>query len=187
MIMDEREILLRRVAIKCKDFARQLSYHRAFKKYANSLKQSTYFWKTVYNNAIDLAVLDWFHLFGYHNDDLHWKNTVGNIEKFRNELFCHLSLSRDEFNEYWVKIKEYRDKDIAHIEVRPVSNVPEMTAALKAVGFYYEFTLKELSSYGDYSMEPKDLIQYHIKSLEQAERIVSPAYEATKSIFEKVF
>ena len=72
--MQEREKLLRRVGLKCADFARQLSYHRALNSYKDDFKLS--FWIYVYNNSIDLAVLDWFHLFGYHNDVLHWKQIV---------------------------------------------------------------------------------------------------------------
>jgi hypothetical protein len=41
----------------------------------------------MHNNAIDLAVLDWFHLFGYHNDDLHWKKVVQDVDGFRQGLF----------------------------------------------------------------------------------------------------
>ncbi|MFX0046479.1 MAG: hypothetical protein ACFE8Z_11570, partial [Candidatus Hermodarchaeota archaeon] len=54
----------RGVVLKCGDFARQLSYHLGLNKYRGQFKLN--FWVYVYNNAIDLAVLDWFHLFGYH-------------------------------------------------------------------------------------------------------------------------
>jgi len=67
--MKDREKLLRRVALKCADFARQLSYHRALNAYKDQVRAN--FWIYTYNNAIDLAILDWLHLFGYHNDDLH--------------------------------------------------------------------------------------------------------------------
>ena len=78
--MTERERILRRVALKCADFARQLSYHRALEEHDKDFKQN--FWIVMYNNSIDLAVLDWFHLFGYHNDDLHWKQIVHDIDAF---------------------------------------------------------------------------------------------------------
>jgi hypothetical protein len=183
--MEEREKRLRRVALKCGDFARQLSYHRAINKYRDDLKLN--FWIATYNNAIDLAVLDWFHLFGYHNDDLHWKNIVTNIPCFRNELHKFLKVNEKEFKAYWEEIKTYRDKDVAHIEIRPVSNVPEMTMALKAVSFYYQTVLKELSAFRNYGNWPADLMGFHRRSLKQAEHIVTIAYEATRNVPEKVF
>lgn len=183
--MEEREKKLRKVALKCGDFARQLSYHRAINKYKDDLKLN--FWIATYNNAIDLAVLDWFHLFGYHNDDLHWKNIVTDIPRFRDELYKFLKVREDEFKAYWEEIKTYRDKDVAHIEIRPVSNVPEMTMALKAVSFYYQTVLKELSTIRNYDNWPADLMHFHCRSLEQAEKIATKAYEATRDVSEKVF
>ena len=183
--MEQREILLRRVGLKCADFARQLSYHRVLNDYKDGFK--LYFWIYVFNNAIDLAVLDWFHLFGYHNDDLHWKQVVADIDAFRNQLLSHVNMTENEWKLYREEIKTYRDKDVAHIEVRPTSHVPEMSVAQKAVTYYYENVLKELTGFGDYSHWPKDLSDYHQRSMEQTKRIVESAYLATAHIRESVF
>ncbi len=183
--MEEREKRLRRVALKCGDFARQISYHRAFGQYQGTLKLN--FWIATFNNAIDLAVLDWIHLFGYHNDELHWKCVISDIEPFRDGLLNYIGLSEKEFNAYWNEIKTYRDKDIAHIQIRPVINVPDMTIALKACDFYYRSVLKELFRFRDYSNWPADLIDYHHRSLKQAKKILTVAYEATQNINESVF
>jgi hypothetical protein len=139
------------------------------------------------NNAIDLATLDWFHLFGYHSDDLHWKKVVNDINGFRDKLFSHLGITQNKWEEYRETIKIYRDKDVAHIEVRPVSNVPEMTVALKAVDFYYKVVLIELKSYSNYAQWPIDLLVYHKDSLEQSKTIVEAACNATLSHVEKVY
>lgn len=183
-IINDREKLLRRVALKCADFARQLSYHRGLAEYQDSFKQN--FWIYMYNNAIDLAVLDWFHIFGYHNDDLHWKQVVTDIPAFRSELFQLLEMTEDAWKTYRESVKVYRDKDIAHIEVRPVSQVPDMTLALKAAGFYYSTVLAELSVFGDYSGWPRQLDEYHIRSLEQTKEICGVAYRASRDIKEEV-
>ena len=135
--MEEREKILRRVGMKCRDFARQLSYHRALNRYKNQEgKFNLNFWTTVYNNTIDVASLDWFHLFGYHNDDLHWKNIVKDIDSFRCELLTTVELDERDWISYRETIKTYRDKDVAHIEIRPKSWVPDMTLALKATNLY---------------------------------------------------
>ena len=183
--MQEREKLLRRVGLKCADFARQLSYHRALNSYKDDFKLS--FWIYVYNNSIDLAVLDWFHLFGYHNDDLHWKQIVDDVDTFRQKLFHHVNMTEDNWKLYREKIKTYRDKDVAHIEVHPTSQVPEMSIALNAAAYYYQYVLQELSRYSDYSNWPKDLSEYHQRSLEQTKKILELAYTPTEQIKEQVF
>jgi hypothetical protein len=141
----------------------------------------------MYNNSIDLAVLDWFHLFGYHNDDLHWKQIVDDIDIFRQNLFHHISVSEDNWKLYREQIKNYRDKDVAHIQVRPTSQVPEMSIALNAGAYYYQYVLQELSGYSDYNNWPKDLLGYHHGSLAQTERILELAYPPTQQIEEQVF
>ena len=183
--MNDREKLLRRVALKCADFARQLSYHRALTRYQVEFNQN--FWIYMFNNAIDLAVLDWFHLFGYHNDDLHWKQVMPDIPAFRDELYQLLQKTEEEWKAYRDNIKDYRDKDIAHIEVRPVGNVPDMTIALKAASIYYSKVLSELSVLGDYKGWSGDLEEYYTRSLEQTKKIFDAAYEASRIIEERVF
>ena len=183
--MEQREKLLRRVGLKCADLARQLSYHHALNKCKDSFKLN--FWIYVFNNSIDLAVLDWFHLFGYQNDDLHWKKIVNDIEAFRESLFDHVNMTEDEWKSYRGKIKTYRDKDIAHIEVRPKSWVPEMGIALKAAAYYYDYVLKELAGFGDYSNWPQNLDEYYQRSFEQTKQIVEITYAATMGFEERVF
>ena len=186
--MEPREKILRRVGMKCRDFARQLSYHRALDRFkSHSGKFNLNFWTTVYNNSIDVAILDWFHLFGYHNDDLHWKKIVRDVAAFRSTLFASVGLDEQGWKSYREKVKTYRDKDVAHIEVRPKSWVPDMTLALKAADLYYKDVLKELAHFRDYSNEPVDLIAYCRDSQEQAEKILSVAYSSTSSMKEEVF
>lgn len=183
--MTKREKLLRRVGLKCADFARQLSYHRALHEYKEARKLN--FWIYMYNNAIDLAVLDWFHLFGYHNDDLHWKKVVNDIDDFRHRLLGCLGVTQEEWEKYRETIKTYRDKDVAHIEVCPVSNVPEMSVALEAADFYYKVVLAELKSYAIYDKWPDNLLEYHKNSFEQSKVIAENACNATANFIEKVY
>jgi hypothetical protein len=183
--MNEREELLRRVALKCADFARQLSYHRALAEYQGTFAQN--FWKYMYNNAIDLAVLDWFHLFGYHNDDLHWKQVVTDVPAFRSQLFQSLQMTEDAWKAYRETIKDYRDKDVAHIDVRPISQIPDMALALRATALYYSTVLAKLSAFRDYGGWPKQLEEYHLRSFEQTKIICGLAYRASRDIKEEVF
>src|SRR4030042_2713427 len=182
--MEKREKILRRVALKCLDFARQLSYFRALTKYDDL---SIYFWLYMHNNAIYMAVLDWFHLFGYSKDSLHWEKVIKDKKDFKQGLLTHLEIDEQTWQSYWKMVKKYRDKDVAHIEMRLRSHVPEMSMAINATNYYYETVLRELSEYSDYSGWTSDLIKYHQEYLEESKKIVLVAFEATKHIKECVF
>lgn len=142
----------------------------------------------MYNNTIDLAVLDFMHLFGSHSDDLHWKKVVNEIDHdiFRNNLHQSVGMTEGEWKADREKIKNYRDKDVAHIEVRPLSIVPEMTHALQAVAYYYSVVIAELSAFGDYSAWPEQIEDYYEKSLAQSKAISSLAIQASRGIQNKV-
>lgn len=183
--MDNREKKLRRVALKCGDFARQLSYHHALDTYRDNFKLN--FWIVMFNNSIDLAVLDWCHLFGSHKDDLHWKKVIIKSDDFRAGLFNFIGTDEEKWRNYRESIKNYRDKDVAHLEIRPRSFVPEMGIALQAAAYYYLCIQKELSNYPNYSKWPKDLIEYHNQSLAQTKLILTKAYESSKDIKEIVY
>gem|GEM_PF-4642624 len=171
----------------CLDFARQLSYHRALSRFRDdSGKFNLNFWTAVFNNSIDIATLDWLHLFGSDKDDLHWKKIVKDVPAFRSSLFASLGLYEQGWKSYRETVKTYRDKDVAHIEVRPRGWVPEMTLALKAADLYYKYVLSELSHFRDYSNEPADLIAYFEDSQRQTERILSLAYSSTSGMKEEL-
>ena len=167
-----RETILRRVAFKCVDCARQLFHHEAFTPYAEDFKYNNY-WIYCYNNSIDMAVLDWCHLFGNAEDELHWRNVISNVEDFRNDLLTFLDISFEDWEQYWNTVKDYRDKDVAHIEVRPVTNVPTMKLGITAVGFYYNSIISELRGFNDkYQVYPDDFFKYMQRYSEKAELFV---------------
>jgi hypothetical protein len=141
----------------------------------------------MFNNTINMTMLSWSHLFGNHNDDLHWKKIVDDVEIFRQRLLQSINMTDDEWRMYRKTIKDYRDKYIAHIEVKPVSQVPHLAPALLATTYYYSVVLEELSGYRDYSKWPNHLDEYYKKSLKQAKTIVSIAYSATSGIEERVY
>ena len=181
----DRNRLLNRVCLKCADFVRQLSLHRAFDGFQGKLRQN--FWIYIYNNSIDMAVLDWCHLFGSHSDDLHWKKIVPNIIEFREDLYKHLETNETTWIVYRDNLKGYRDKNVAHIEIRPLTNIPDMTFALDSVSFYYGSVIKVLKNENFYSKYPNDLSRYYADCLKQTKIYVSAAFDATKVFKEEVF
>jgi hypothetical protein len=152
------ETELRRAYLKCVDFCRQITYHRLMTPYIGNLKNNYFICS--FNNFIDLAVLDFCHLFGSRSDDLHWNNIVNAPDEFKNNLLKELKFTEDEWIKYWDSVKEYRDKDVAHLEIRPISNVPDMAIATIAIFFYYNSIIQELKKYKKYDMFLDDLSDY---------------------------
>ncbi len=181
----EREKTLNRVCLKCADFARQLSLHRAFDGIHSQLKQN--FWIYINNNAIDMAILDWCHLFGSHSDQLHWKRIIKDIDKFRGNLFKFLKISESTWRTYRENLKSYRDKNVAHIEVMPLVNVPDLTFALDSVIFYYNEVKEEIKNNGAHFVYPDDLEKYFQDCLDQTRKYISVSYASTNGLKEKVF
>jgi hypothetical protein len=107
-----------------------------------------------------MAVLDFCHLFGSYDDDLHWKNVIDNPDKFKDELLKKLGMDDKNWAQYWKLVKDYRNKDVAHLEIRPMANIPNMEAATTAVVFYYSSVIRELKSGGKYAMFLDNLSDY---------------------------
>ncbi|MDA8248605.1 MAG: hypothetical protein M0Z28_05445 [Rhodospirillales bacterium] len=151
------------------------------------------FWRVIYGNLLDLAVLEWCKLFGSDNaghQPTHWKNLVPASDHgtFRQDLLQHLKIDIDEWMSYREKMKTYRDTCVAHDDVRKrvdVTVYPDLNIAMESSYFYYSYLLKELRrrGIGDY---PTDLRTYCATFAEQATLIAREAMAATAEIKEKV-
>lgn len=185
--MDNKHRKYRRVIMLCYDFARQLSYHRALNRFKNQDdgRFNLNFWTSVYNNAIDIAVLEWCYFFKSHKDDLHWKLIVDDVDTFREGLLEHLNFNFNEWNDYRETILVYRDKGIAHHELKDSIDIPDMTIALNATGYYLNHVIGMLPKLSMYDNLPHDLIEYYEKSYQQLEKILSIAYHSTRKLLEE--
>lgn len=95
------------------------------------------FWREVSQNAMDLAVLDWCHLFGNKRDVLHWTNVFSEDPTFKQRLLEIAGVSEEEWTQYWGQMRKYRDKDVAHLEIQKISMRPAMAIAIKSTTFYF--------------------------------------------------
>jgi hypothetical protein len=53
------------------------------------------FWRVIYGNLTDMAVLKWCKLFGSDDDEkqpIHWKNTASDPEAFRKAMLASLGI-----------------------------------------------------------------------------------------------
>jgi hypothetical protein len=148
------------------------------------------FWRVIYGNLTDIAVIDWCKLFGSHDEDhqqVHWKNVFLNQDAFRSGMLQFISLSQSGFEAYWKEMKAYRDRHAAHLDFdkpRP-DRWPLLGHALPSSYYYYAQLLPALRARG-MTRYPDDLQSYGEAFLVQARDIAGVAMLATKGIHERL-
>jgi hypothetical protein len=148
------------------------------------------FWRLIYGDLMDIAVLEWCKLFGSDDDEkqtVHWKNVVPDVDAFRHDLLSRLNIPQETWKSYWDDIKRYRDQSVAHRDQRRVEikAYPTFDLALLSAYFYYEVVVAELSKLGVDRL-PKDLKDYGDAFADQCRDIATAAMKATQSFKEAV-
>lgn len=145
------------------------------------------FWRLIYGNLLDVAVLEWCKVFGTHAEPTHWKKVVADHDAFRKGLLAVLKVDEAAWVVYWEEMKNYRDNLIAHhIEDGGVKNYPRLDLALESSYYYYAYLIKELRALGEMKY-PDDLREYSDNFAAQANEIAKVALEATSRMNEKVY
>jgi hypothetical protein len=144
------------------------------------------FWRIIYGNLLDVAVLEWCKVFGSHSEPTHWKNVVTDHNKFRNGLLQSLNIDRTRWESYWDEMKKYRDTWIAHhTEPQASTHYPNLELALESSYYYYAFLIGELRDQGEIGF-PDDLRNYGDNFARHAINISREALAATAGIAEEV-
>ncbi len=165
--------------------ARNVAHHRSLEPLKDDFDQN--YWILVFNNFLDIAVLEWCKAFGSRNEATHWSNHVADPNAFRAGLLEHLAVSEEKWHSYWEHIKSYRDEVVAHHEsASMVTHYPDFGYALKACFYYYGILIKQLRAFHvlDY---PDSLEEYFDRSLAQARSFSEIAYHATRSLRDVVY
>lgn len=145
------------------------------------------FWRLIYGNLLDVAVLEWCKIFGTHAEPTHWKIVVTDHDAFRDGLLDLLEIDRATWEAYWEEMKNYRDNLIAHHieEGTEITTYPKLDLALESSYYYYTYLIKELRERGE-TRFPDDLKEYSARFAEQATEIAQKALGATTEIAERV-
>jgi hypothetical protein len=149
------------------------------------------FWRVIYGNLTDLAVLEWCKLFGSDNEEhqlLHWRNLAADPKAFRANLLDALGIYESKWLSYWKVMKAYRDHSVAHYDPKriEIKRYPDFDLALEAAYFYYGYIRTELFSYGIKQM-PDDFRDYAKDFTSQCEKVATAAMGATHDIKERIF
>jgi hypothetical protein len=151
---------LRRVALLCIHFARNLAFYRAGIVDGKLIRNSA-FWKTLNFNFYDLSILEWCKLFADFRGKHYWGKIVRNKEDFESGLLSTLSTKRDDLDAYVDEVRRCRDKFIAHLDSDQIDYRPHMDLALKSAIYYYQFILRHENEEDNYLDFPKDLQQFY--------------------------
>ncbi len=173
-----REERLRRVVLLCSGFSRNFAYYRAAMERLGAW-QSSEFWRTVCNNFLDQAVLEWCklfvdrkwnretktHIYGEH----HWRTIVRDPVSFQSDMLNSREMNEDEFADLVDSIKSYRNTFVAHLDTGRVMHIPSLGPAFVAVRFYHAYVVNEVS--GGFRNLPNDPLRYLDFSLTEARKV----------------
>jgi hypothetical protein len=166
---------------------RNVAFYRSLAPFQKSFAQN--YWIYVFNNFLDMAVLEWCKVFGSRGEETHWSTLVEDPDAFRTAMLAEFHLTRDEWDKYWERMKNYRDAHIAHHTRDPrVTKYPHLDIALRACFFYYKHLLRELRNVKDDPLYfyPPDLEAYYERLLVHAREVSEVAYAASRGIEDKV-
>jgi hypothetical protein len=150
---------LRRVVLLCAHFSRNLAYYRA--GHDRLTRASPSFWITIDGNFLDMAVMEWCKLFGDRNGKHFWAKVVTDPSRFETELLSHLGISHLELEGYVNKMRNYRNKFLAHLDDRLVMEIPFLDRARGAVNFYHHYIVQHEATDPDLVGMPTDLADYY--------------------------
>ena len=163
---------------------RNISLKRALHEICPSPHLS--FWRVMYGNLMDMAVLDWCKLFGSDDDDrqpAHWKNVVADQHLFRNTLLDHVQMTASQWLGYWQEMKLYRDTCVAHHDPKRagIPNFLTLQPALLSAFYYFDYSRSELLKVG-INQQPTDIRQYAKEFEVQGAKVGRLALAATASL-----
>jgi hypothetical protein len=142
------------------------------------------FWRLIYGNQLDVAVLEWCKVFGSHAEETHWKSYVPKDQhaEVKAELLEDLGITEDQWNAYWEEMKAYRDTAVAHHVADLMSgNYPKLDHALKSALLLYKRVIAIPEGQGA-GKPPKDLAAYYEEFLSRCKEVAKLALEATSHL-----
>lgn len=148
------------------------------------------FWRLIYGNQMDMAVLEWCKLFGSDDSEkqlVHWKNVTQDEDAFRTSLLAAAEMDATQWAAYWREMKNYRDYTVAHHDPRRegIPTFPVLEPAMKSAIYYFEYVRAELGKLG-INQQPSNVGVYVEQFEELCHRAAKAALAATRDIPETV-
>jgi hypothetical protein len=142
MSNSDPKIIINYLHVNC---ARSFAIYKTLYKYGDDDFFQNNFWRMVANSSQDTAVIQWCNLFGSSNDgnQTHWLNSgVSNIsdrDEFVEKILSKIPIAFTDWEGVHKQIVDYRNKNIAHIELDDWKrNVPQFDIAIDALFYSYD-------------------------------------------------
>jgi len=165
-----REQRLRRVAILCIHFTRNLAYSRVIHSSVREKREGD-FWITMQGNCLDTSVLEWCKLFGEKKGKHGWKKIIDDTDKFKLELLEHLNINEEIWESKVNELRTYRDAFVAHLDSDETMDIPKMELPFDMVKFYFSYILGYENKEKIFRGIPKDLNNYYLAHCDEAASI----------------
>ena len=118
---------------------RNVACHRSLPEFKSRFCQN--YWILIFNNFLDMVVLEWCKVFGSRSEPTHWSSHIKEQNTFREGLLKRLGLSKEEWETYWDSVKDYRDNLVLHHKRNPnVTHYPNLEE-------YYQRCLAQMSEF----------------------------------------
>ena len=185
---DERR---RRVVRLCCSFMRNLACHRAGlhagvkSNLLNPNHPKGGFWLDAHGNFFDTCVLDWCKLFADRKGKHHWRRVVENPDRFEADLYTTLGVTADAFTTLITKIKDYRDRFVAHLDEDRMMLLPELEVARTAIVFLHQRLAQMIASleeWPDLPASAEELAFVYQRASQQAETVYAEAVRAARRL-----
>lgn len=96
------------------------------------------FWVRANGTFFDMTVIEWCKLFADKNGKHHWSKTFPNHQEWTHKLLQHLEMSEEDYEVELAKIKDYRDKYVAHLDNPKSMNYPLTEFMLVSASHLYD-------------------------------------------------
>ena len=137
-----RSDILRRAVLLCESFARNLAYYRVGQEsdFSNLLAidhPCMSIFRQINSNFLDMAVIEWYKLIGHKNSKYHWEKLLNDNVSFKEKLYNIPELNSLSYDQYITKMKDYRDKFVAHLDYIRKMDIPYLEAAHASIQLYH--------------------------------------------------
>lgn len=169
---------LKEVVEVARDFSRQRLCWLESLKYENTKGQLPIL---IYNNFFDIALLNWGHLFGNENDELHFKQVLSSPNTLKSTIMGKLGMTDEDWKAHWKSLKHFRDSNVAHIDRdRDDAIVPELDIAYVCVAEYYKSAIAALKAQGSCLYGDDTLDDFIERSADYYTQGISEIFNALK-------
>ena len=132
-----------------KRFIYHYVFHKELSRAYKKLNLESEFWTLTIDAHLLQSSIHWCMVFGAKGcNPTHWAHlSDGDVrslqEQFRKGLINSVDITFDEWEEYWQKMKNFRDQYVAHRELNFNSPVPRFTLALN-IAYFYDRWIRDL-------------------------------------------